>query len=227
MDRRTFILTSAAAAAGFSWVLASGRRPGRLSGEARDAAGALRGRRRRRCADARAGRSCAQQAQRRRRRRIQAGRGRDARAGARSPSAEPDGATLGLYSISPFLTVPHLQKVPYDTLKDFTFIAIYAYIPIAFYVKTESPLKDLAGVLKHAKDNPGKLRWGTSGVRGAAHIAVEAAFRKEGVQDHLRALHRRRRGDHRHARQSYRGGDLGRLRAAARGRHGAAAGLDR
>jgi hypothetical protein len=46
--------------------------------------------------------------------------------------AASDGATLGLYSISPFLTVPHLQKVPYDTLKDFTYISIYAYIRSRF-----------------------------------------------------------------------------------------------
>ena len=96
--------------------------------------------------------------------------------------AEPDGATLGLYSVSPFLTVPHLQKLSYDTTKDFTFIAIYAFIPIAMYVPVESPLKDWAGVLRFAKDNPGRLRWGTSGVRGVAHIAVEAAFKKEGVK---------------------------------------------
>ena len=96
--------------------------------------------------------------------------------------ATPDGTTLGLYSISPFLTVPHLQKVPYDTLKDFTYISIYAYIPIALYVVTENPLNSWSEVVKFAKDNPGKFRWGTSGVRGAAHIATEAAFRKEGVQ---------------------------------------------
>jgi len=96
--------------------------------------------------------------------------------------AEPDGTTLGLYSISPFVVVPHLQKVPYDPLKDFTYIGIYAYIPIAFYVKADSAFKDWPGVLRHARDNPGKLRWGTSGVRGAAHIAVEAAFRKEGLK---------------------------------------------
>lgn len=93
--------------------------------------------------------------------------------------AAPDGATLGLYSISPFLTVPHLQKVPYDTLKDFTYISIYAYIPIAFYVLADSPHKNWSDVVKFAMDNPGKFRWGTSGVRGAAHIATEAAFRKE------------------------------------------------
>jgi tripartite-type tricarboxylate transporter receptor subunit TctC len=96
--------------------------------------------------------------------------------------AAPDGTTLALYSISPFIVVPHLQRLPYDPLKDFTYIGIYAYIPIAFYVKTDNALKDWAGVIKYAKDNPGKFRWGTSGVRGAAHIAVEAAFRKEGIQ---------------------------------------------
>ena len=96
--------------------------------------------------------------------------------------AAADGATLGLYSISPFLTVPHLQKVPYDTLKDFTYISIYAYIPIALYVLADSPLNNWNDVVKFGRDNPGKFRWGTSGVRGAAHIATEAAFRKEGAQ---------------------------------------------
>ena len=96
--------------------------------------------------------------------------------------AAADGATLGLYSISPFLTVPHLQKVPYDTLTDFTYIAIYAYVPIALYVATESPHRSWQDILKYARDNPGRFRWGTSGVRGAAHVATELAFRKEGVQ---------------------------------------------
>jgi tripartite-type tricarboxylate transporter receptor subunit TctC len=96
--------------------------------------------------------------------------------------AAPDGTVLGLYSVSPFLTVPHLQKLSYDTTKDFTFISVYAFIPLALYVATESAFKDWAGILRYAKDNPGKLRWGTSGVRGVAHVAVEAAFRKEHVQ---------------------------------------------
>jgi tripartite-type tricarboxylate transporter receptor subunit TctC len=94
----------------------------------------------------------------------------------------PDGATLGFYSVSPFLTVPHLQSLSYQTLKDFTFISIYAFIPIAVYVAADGSLQDWQGLLKFAKDNPGKLRWGTSGVRGVAHLAVEAAFQKEGVK---------------------------------------------
>jgi tripartite-type tricarboxylate transporter receptor subunit TctC len=50
------------------------------------------------------------------------------------------------------------------------------------YVPVESQLSDWAGVLRFAKDHPGWFRWGTSGVRGVAHVAVEAAFKKEGVQ---------------------------------------------
>jgi tripartite-type tricarboxylate transporter receptor subunit TctC len=96
--------------------------------------------------------------------------------------ATADGASLGFYSVSPFLTVPHLQSLPYASLKDFTYIAIYAYIPIAFYVNADSSFTDWASIVKFAKDNPGKLRWGTAGVRGIAHLAVEAAFRKEGIK---------------------------------------------
>lgn len=95
--------------------------------------------------------------------------------------AAPDGATIGFYSVSPFLSVPHLQNVPYKTLEDFTFLAAYAFVPIAVYLKSDSQFKDWQGLLQYAKDNPGKLRWGTSGVRGVAHLAVEAAFKKEGV----------------------------------------------
>jgi tripartite-type tricarboxylate transporter receptor subunit TctC len=96
--------------------------------------------------------------------------------------AEPDGSTLGLYSISPFLTVPHLQRVPYDVTRDFTYLAAYATIPLALYVPVDSRLTDWASVVKLARDNPRRFRWGTSGVRGAGHIATEAAFRREGAQ---------------------------------------------
>lgn len=44
--------------------------------------------------------------------------------------ARADGATLSLYSASPILVAPHLQKVPYDPLKDFTYIASYVAIAI-------------------------------------------------------------------------------------------------
>lgn len=181
MDRRTFILTSAAGAAGLHGFLraaaAQGAYPAKpvtllcpfAAGGAGDALTRV-------AADhVRSHRKAAAAVE------YRPGAGATI-APAQVAKAEPDGATLGLYSISPFLTVPHLQKVPYNTLKDFTYLAIYAYVPIALYVAAESPFKSWRDILKHAKDNPGKFRWGTSGVRGAAHIATEAAFRKEGMQ---------------------------------------------
>ena len=53
---------------------------------------------------------------------------------------------------------------------------------MAVYVKADSAFRDWNSVLRYAKDNPLKFRWGTAGVRGIAHIAVEAAFRQEAVQ---------------------------------------------
>jgi tripartite-type tricarboxylate transporter receptor subunit TctC len=95
--------------------------------------------------------------------------------------AEANGLTLGLYSISPFGTIPYLQKVPYDPATDFTYISAYVSVPIAFYVKADSPFNSWEDVVRFATDNPGRLRWGTAAVRGAAHIATEAAFRKAGI----------------------------------------------
>lgn len=96
--------------------------------------------------------------------------------------AAPDGTTLGLYSVSPFGTTPHLQKVPYDPLTSFTYVAAHVFVPIAFYVKADSPFATWDDAVKFAVDNPGKFRWGTAAVRGAAHLATEAAFRRAKAQ---------------------------------------------
>lgn len=95
--------------------------------------------------------------------------------------AKPDGSTLSLYSASPILVAPHLQKVPYDPLKDFTYIASYVAIAIPLFVRRDSPFGKWDDVLAYARSHPGRLRWATAAPRGIAHIATEAALRKEGV----------------------------------------------
>ncbi|MBS7700407.1 MULTISPECIES: tripartite tricarboxylate transporter substrate binding protein [unclassified Chelatococcus] len=96
--------------------------------------------------------------------------------------AKPDGTTLGLYSVSPYGTTPHLQKVPYDPMSSFTYVTAHVFVPIAFYVKADSPFATWDDAVKFAVDNPSKFRWGTAAVRGAAHLATEAAFRKAGAK---------------------------------------------
>lgn len=95
--------------------------------------------------------------------------------------AAADGRTLSLFSVSPLMVAPHLQDVPYDPAKDFTYIAGYAGISIPLFVQAESPHTSWDALLDYAKANPGRLRWATAAPRGLAHIATEAAFRQEGV----------------------------------------------
>ncbi|WID99741.1 tripartite tricarboxylate transporter substrate binding protein (plasmid) [Bosea vestrisii] len=96
--------------------------------------------------------------------------------------AKPDGTTLSLYSASPIIVAPHLQKVPYDPLKDFTYIGSYVAIAIPFFVRSDSRLQGWDNVLEYARANPSGLRWATAAPRGVAHIATEAAFAREGVR---------------------------------------------
>jgi tripartite-type tricarboxylate transporter receptor subunit TctC len=95
--------------------------------------------------------------------------------------AKPDGATLSLFSVSPLMVAPHLQDVPYDPARDFTYLASYAGISIPFFVRADSAFQSWDGLLEHARANPGTLRWATAAPRGLAHIATEAAFREEDV----------------------------------------------
>jgi tripartite-type tricarboxylate transporter receptor subunit TctC len=95
--------------------------------------------------------------------------------------ATPDGAILSLFSVSPLMVAPHLQKVPYDPVKDFTFVGSYAGISIPLFVRADSPLKTWDDLIGHARAKPRAVRWATAAPRGLPHIATEAAFRREGV----------------------------------------------
>jgi len=96
--------------------------------------------------------------------------------------APADGSVLSLYSVSPMLVAPHLQRVPYDSTKDFTYIASYAGISVPCFVRTESPFKTWDDLLDFGRNHPSKLRWATAAPRGLAHIATDAAFRTEKVE---------------------------------------------
>lgn len=95
--------------------------------------------------------------------------------------ASPNGSTLSLFSVSPVMVAPHLQRVPYDPLSDLTYVGSYAGISIPLFVRADSPFRTWDDLLKHARSAPGGLRWATAAPRGLPHIATEAALRQEGV----------------------------------------------
>jgi len=99
---------------------------------------------------------------------------------ARAPA---DGYTLMFTTAAPITIAPLVSdKVQYDPRKDFVPIALVAVQPVWLTVNADSPLKTLADLVKNAKDNPGKLTYGTSGVGTELHLAAEAIARSAGIQ---------------------------------------------
>ena len=95
-------------------------------------------------------------------------------------NAKPDGYTIAQIPM-PVLRVPHLQKVTYDPLKDFTWIIQLGGYTIGVVVSTASEFKTFKDVIAFAKANPGKLTYTTPGPSTLNSIAMELVARKEGT----------------------------------------------
>ena len=87
--------------------------------------------------------------------------------------AEPDGYTL-LGAASSFGANPGLvAKLPYDTQRDFTPLALLAVGPNVLVVAASHPARTLKDILAAARAQPGKLNYASSGAGTATHLAGE------------------------------------------------------
>ena len=88
--------------------------------------------------------------------------------------AAPDGYTLGCGNGGSMAIVPHaFKKVPYDALKDFTPIALMATNFMALAVGGNSPVRTVSDLVQQAKQQPGKLSFGSNGEGAFLHFATE------------------------------------------------------
>jgi tripartite-type tricarboxylate transporter receptor subunit TctC len=95
--------------------------------------------------------------------------------------ARPDGYTISQMSTSAY-RLPFTQKVDWDPLTDFTFIVNMADVPYGVLVNADSPWNSLADVVKYARENPGKVTFGTSGQITVPHLAMEELGLKTGAK---------------------------------------------
>jgi tripartite-type tricarboxylate transporter receptor subunit TctC len=99
---------------------------------------------------------------------------------ARAPA---DGYTLFFTTAAPITIAPFMTDKPqYDPRKDFAPVAVVAVQPVWLTVHANSTFKTLADVIRRAKENPGKLTYGTSGVGTELHLAAEAMARSAGIE---------------------------------------------
>ncbi|HEX7888663.1 MAG TPA: tripartite tricarboxylate transporter substrate binding protein [Ramlibacter sp.] len=88
--------------------------------------------------------------------------------------AAPDGYTIFVSSLGPFVIGPHLMKsVQYDPLKDFDYVSVAVQAPNVLAVPANSPFKSVAEVMAHLKAQPGKMTFASAGNGTSDHLTAE------------------------------------------------------
>jgi tripartite-type tricarboxylate transporter receptor subunit TctC len=95
--------------------------------------------------------------------------------------ARPDGYTIGFVNTPNLLTIPIQRKTRYS-LADLAPVANIVYDPGAFSVRPDSGIKTLPELVAYAKENPGKVTYGTTGIGSDDHLAALAFERATGVK---------------------------------------------
>jgi tripartite-type tricarboxylate transporter receptor subunit TctC len=96
--------------------------------------------------------------------------------------AAPDGYTLLVSSLGPFVIAPHLLKnVQYDATKDFDLLTVAVQAPNVLVVPPSSPLKSVAEVIDSMKKTPGKLTFASSGNGSSDHLTAELFWLQTGT----------------------------------------------
>jgi tripartite-type tricarboxylate transporter receptor subunit TctC len=95
--------------------------------------------------------------------------------------AKPDGYTLSQLTIG-IARLPHMQKMQFDPLKDFTYIACLTGYTFGLVVRADSPVKTVQELVDHCKANPGQFTFGSPGNGTTPHLAVEEFAFKAGVK---------------------------------------------
>ena len=87
--------------------------------------------------------------------------------------AAPDGYTLLLGSMSELALYPAVaSKVPYDTVRDFTPIALAGDVPFLLVTNPALPVRTTKELIALAKARPGEINYGSAGAGSTSHMTM-------------------------------------------------------
>ncbi len=95
-------------------------------------------------------------------------------AGGAAAKSAPDGYTLfmvysGILTVNPVM----FKNIPYDAIKDFAPVAVFADVPNILIVHPSVPVNTVSELIKLAKAQPGKLSYASSGNGVSNHLCME------------------------------------------------------
>jgi len=87
--------------------------------------------------------------------------------------APPDGYTLLLIGTASAISPSLYERLPFNVLRDIAPVAGLVRFPLVMEVSRSLPVSTVAEFIAYAKQNPGKVNMGSSGVGTAPHLAGE------------------------------------------------------
>jgi tripartite-type tricarboxylate transporter receptor subunit TctC len=94
----------------------------------------------------------------------------------------PDGYTLFLAALPVMAVVPAIQKVRYDSLKDFAPISNIGTNPFALVVNKDLPIKSLKEFVDYVRAHKGELSYGSAGVGSLNHLSMALFLKQAGIE---------------------------------------------
>jgi tripartite-type tricarboxylate transporter receptor subunit TctC len=96
--------------------------------------------------------------------------------------ATPDGYTIGYGPLSAVAINPSFVKLPYDPQKDLQMVAQLVFGMHILTVSPSLPIKSVQELIEFAKNNPGKLSYGSAGSGSSQHVGIEMFKLMTGTQ---------------------------------------------
>jgi len=93
----------------------------------------------------------------------------------------PDGFTFVATPSLSVTVLPNLRKLPIDLFKDLKPVSRFTDGTLLFAVHPSVPANTIPEFVEYLKKNPGKLSWGTAGIRSQGHMMCEAFKAAAGV----------------------------------------------
>ena len=88
-------------------------------------------------------------------------------------NAAPDGYTIAITSNGPLVINPHLfRKLPYDSLRDFSPIALTTSFPYLLVAHPSLPVKTVKELITLARSRPGEISYSSPGTGNGQHLAT-------------------------------------------------------